>query len=343
MSLLDVNNLTVKFDTPEGIACPVDNISFTIEENQVVCIVGESGCGKSITARSLLRIVPTPPGRIARGEIKFSSQHGPVDIAQLDSNGETMRSIRGNEIAMIFQEPMTSLNPAYTIGNQISESIILHQKASRREAWKKSIEMLELVGIPSPAQRVHEYPHQFSGGMRQRVMIAIALSCRPALLIADEPTTALDVTVQAQVLDLLSKLRQENRMSVLFITHDLGVVAQIADVILVMYLGKIVEKGTSEDIFFKARHPYTRGLLDAIPSLSATQRKRLVPIEGSVPSSIDLPPGCGFASRCHLATSRCFEETPEMTSVSFTHEASCWNMPARESGDSVRPERNADS
>jgi peptide/nickel transport system ATP-binding protein len=324
MPLLNVKNLKIYFDTPEGVAHAVDGIDFSVGRNSVVCIVGESGCGKSVTARSIMRIVPTPPGRIANGEINFELDGETVDLARLEVDGKKMRSIRGNQIAMIFQEPMTSLNPAYTIGDQISESIILHQRLKKKAALEKAIQMMTLVGIPAPEKRVHEYPHQFSGGMRQRVMIAIALSCNPSLLIADEPTTALDVTIQAQVLQLINRLRRENAMSVLFITHDLGVVAEIADEVIVMYLGKIVEKGSADDIFFKPSHPYTVGLLKSIPSLETTKSERLTPIEGTVPSSISPPVGCRFADRCVQSEERCFQTPPPEKLLSRTHLVRCW-------------------
>ncbi|MBB4124563.1 ABC transporter ATP-binding protein [Martelella radicis] len=323
MPLLDVRNLQIEFSSAAGVARAVDGVSFSVEENRIVCIVGESGCGKSITTRSIMRLVPSPPGRIAGGEILFESAAGAVDIAKLDENGDRMRAIRGNEIAMIFQEPMTSLNPAYAVGDQISEAIMLHQKCGRKIAWQGAIEALREVGIPAPEERVNQYPHQFSGGMRQRVMIAMALSCRPNILIADEPTTALDVTIQAQVLDLIMRLREENRMAVLFITHDLGVVAEIADDVLVMYLGKVVERGSVNDVLLSPGHPYTKGLLAALPSLTGAN-ERLQPIEGSVPSAYDLPSGCRFASRCPHARLLCREQEPPSHTLSPSHAAACW-------------------
>lgn len=325
MTLLDVRNLQVEFSTPEGTARAVDGVSFSVDANRIICIVGESGCGKSITTRSIMRLIPSPPGRLASGEILFESKSGPVDIAQLNADGNRMRAIRGNEIAMIFQEPMTSLNPAYTVGNQIREAIILHRKVSRKVAQQYTIEALRAVGIPAPEERVNQYPHQFSGGMRQRVMIAMALSCRPDILIADEPTTALDVTIQAQVLDLIRRLRAENRMAVLFITHDLGVVAEVADDVLVMYLGKIVERGTVDEVLLMPAHPYTQGLLEALPSLTRSE-DRLIPIKGTVPNVIGLPQGCRFADRCPHVRQLCRHAEPSAFPLSPTHTANCWKL-----------------
>jgi len=302
----------------------VDGVDFTIEPEKTLGIVGESGCGKSVTALSILRLIPTPPGKIVAGKILFHRIDHVLDLTQLNPTGSKMRSIRGNEIAMIFQEPMTSLNPVYTIGNQIMESIIVHQHLNARAARKKAIEMLQAVGIPLPEQRINEYPHQLSGGMRQRAMIAMALSCNPALLIADEPTTALDVTIQAQVLELMNTLRREFHAAILFITHDLGVIAGMADDVAVMYLGKIVEIGTVWDIYHHPQHPYTRGLMKSIPSLSTTTRKRLVPIEGVVPDLLDAPMGCGFCPRCPEAMEICVTETPILQEVRPGHRVACF-------------------
>jgi len=302
----------------------VDGVDFTIEPEKTLGIVGESGCGKSVTALSILRLIPTPPGKIVAGQILFHQNDRILDLTKLNPTGSKMRSIRGNEIAMIFQEPMTSLNPVYTIGNQIMESIIVHQNLNTRAARKKAIEMLQAVGIPLPEQRMNEYPHQLSGGMRQRAMIAMALSCNPALLIADEPTTALDVTIQAQVLELMNNLRREFNAAILFITHDLGVIAGMADDVAVMYLGKIAEIGTVWDIFHHPQHPYTRGLMNSIPSLSTTTKKRLVPIEGVVPDLLDAPLGCGFCPRCPVAIEICLTETPVLQEVRPEHRVACF-------------------
>jgi peptide/nickel transport system ATP-binding protein/oligopeptide transport system ATP-binding protein len=322
--LIEIKGLKTYFYTEGGIVRAVDGVDFTVELQKTLGIVGESGCGKSVTALSILRLIPTPPGKIVAGEIIFHRNGGVSDLTKIDPKGSEMRSIRGNEIAMIFQEPMTSLNPVYTIGKQIMESIIQHQNLSKRAARKKSIEMLQAVGIPLPEQRIDEYPHQLSGGMRQRAMIAMALSCNPALLIADEPTTALDVTIQAQVLELMNNLRAEFKASILFITHDLGVIAGMADDVAVMYLGKVVEIGTVWDIFHHPKHPYTRGLMNSIPSLSTQTEKRLVPIEGVVPDLLDAPQGCGFAPRCPKAMKICSNEIPVLKEAAPGHRVACW-------------------
>jgi oligopeptide/dipeptide ABC transporter ATP-binding protein len=284
--------------------------------------VGESGCGKSVTGLSILHL--QSPGHIEKGQICYykNDEDLPIDITQLAPKSEEMRSIRGNDIAMIFQEPMTSLNPVYTIGNQISEAVILHQQVSKKEARDRSIEMLERVGIPAPHMRVDDYPHQLSGGMRQRVMIAMALSCNPSLLIADEPTTALDVTIQAQVLDLMRELQEEMGMAIIMITHDLGVIAEITDEIVVMYAGRVVERGNLNQIFYHPLHPYTRGLLASIPVLG-TSHKQLHSISGSVPRPLAMPPGCAFAPRCTDRFERC-DEMPELKAVGENNSVRCW-------------------
>ncbi|MBW1699599.1 MAG: ABC transporter ATP-binding protein [Deltaproteobacteria bacterium] len=333
MALIDIKGLKTYFYTTGGVIRAVDGVDFSIEPQKTLGIVGESGCGKSVTALSILRLIPSPPGKIVGGEILFYRNGHVVDLARLNPQGSEMRSIRGNEIAMIFQEPMTSLNPVYTIGNQIMESIIVHQKLSKRAARQKAIEMLHAVGIPLPEQRIREYPHQLSGGMRQRAMIAMALSCNPALLIADEPTTALDVTIQAQVLELMNNLRHEFKAAILFITHDLGVIASMADDVAVMYLGRIVEKGSVWDIFHDSKHPYTRGLMNSIPSLSSRGKKRLVPIEGVVPDLLDAPQGCGFGPRCPEAKDICSTRAPQLREVSAGHEVACWLMEGKRGGD----------
>lgn len=320
-NLLQVEGLKTYFHTFEGTARAVDDVSFYLNKGEVLGIVGESGCGKSVTAQSIMRLIPVPPGRIVHGKILFHD----IDIVGL--NMEAMRSIRGNRISMIFQEPMTSLNPVYTIGNQISEMFVLHEKSSRSEAWERSVEMLKKVQIPAPEKRVHEYPHQLSGGMRQRAMIAMALACNPEILIADEPTTALDVTIQAQILDLMMKLRQDYETAVMMITHDLGVIAEIAERIVVMYAGKVVEEGRTDVIFEQPEHPYTRGLLRSIPKLGERAlhgRERLKEISGVVPSLYELSPGCSFSPRCHDVMDICRKRLPEIRDMGEGHRVRCW-------------------
>ena len=324
MPLIEVRNLKTYFFTEDGVVRAVDGVDFTIEPEKTLGVVGESGCGKSVTALSVMGLVQTPPGKITEGEILYHQDGDVTDLTQLNPKGRKYRSIRGNEIAMIFQEPMTSLNPVYTIGNQIMEAIILHQHLRKREAHKKAIEMLRSVGIPVPEQRVDEYPHQLSGGMRQRAMIAMALSCNPSLLIADEPTTALDVTIQAQVLDLMNDLRKDFHAAIQFITHDLGVIAQMADDVVVMYLGKIVEGAPSSELFHNPKHPYTQGLLNSIPSLATTREERLIPIKGVVPDPFDVPEGCGFEPRCPHAMDICKREIPVLKEIAPGHQVSCF-------------------
>ncbi len=305
--VLSVKNLCVEFQTDGGTATAVDGVSFELAKGQTLGIVGESGSGKSVTALSIMGLIPHPPGRIARGEIFYRESGDEQNLLSLTS--AQMRKIRGNKIAMIFQEPMTSLNPVYTVGNQIEEVFQLHQsELGRKERTLKVLEMLHLVGIPAPEKRLKEYPHQLSGGMRQRVMIAMALSCRPDVLIADEPTTALDVTIQAQILELMQKLQKELGMGLIIITHDLGVIAEICDDVAVMYCGKIVEQTDVKGLFERPHHPYTKGLIESIPSYDSTvsgQKKRLNTIEGMVPSLLELPPGCSFQNRCDYATEKC--------------------------------------
>jgi len=322
--LIDVRGLKTYFYTEDGVVRAVDGVDFTIEPEKTLGIVGESGCGKSVTALSIMGLVQSPPGKIAAGEIIYTKDGKDIDLTKLNTKGREYRSIRGNEIAMIFQEPMTSLNPVYTIGNQIMEAIILHQRLHKHEAKQKAIEMLHSVGIPAPEQRVDEYPHQLSGGMRQRAMIAMALSCNPSLLIADEPTTALDVTIQAQVLDLMNDLRRDFKASIQFITHDLGVIADMADDVVVMYLGKIVESASVREIFHNAKHPYTQGLMNSIPSLTTTKKERLIPIKGVVPDPFDVPNGCGFEPRCPHAMDICKREVPTLKEEAPGHLVSCW-------------------
>lgn len=322
--LLEISGLKTVFPTDDGIVNAVNDVSFDIARGQTVGVVGESGCGKSITGLSLLQLVPSP-GRIEAGKLLFhrNGDDTPLDIAQVSPRSELMRQIRGNEIAIIFQEPMTSLNPVYTVGNQIAESVILHEGVDKKTARERAIEMLARVGIPAPAQRVDEYPHQLSGGMRQRVMIAIALCCSPALLIADEPTTALDVTIQAQVLALMQELQDEMGMAIMLITHDLGVIAELADEVVVMYAGRVVEKGSVDDIFYNPLHPYTRGLLKSIPVLGETGQETLSSIAGTVPHPLALPVGCSFAPRCEERMSAC-EQMPELNIIDNAHAARCW-------------------
>ena len=324
MPLLEVRNLKIYFDIEDGVVRAVDGVTFSIGPEKTLGVVGESGCGKSVTAKAIMGLVKSPPGRIESGEILFHRDGSIIDLVKLNPKGEEMRRIRGNEIAMIFQEPMTSLNPVYTIGNQIMEAIILHQRLSKKEAKKKAIEVLASVGIPSPEQRVDEYPHQLSGGMRQRAMIAMALSCHPSLLIADEPTTALDVTIQAQVQDLMNDLRTEFKAAIMFITHDLGVIAHMADDVIIMYLGRIVESAPVGKLFDNPKHPYTIGLLNSIPSFTVSRKKRLVPIEGIVPDSVGAPRGCGFEPRCPQAKEICKSQIPELKAITTEHLAACW-------------------
>jgi len=324
LPLIDVKNLKTYFYTWDGVVRAVDGVDFSIEPEKTLGVVGESGCGKSVTAQSIIGLIQMPPGKIESGEIIYHHNGDVVDLTKLNPKGDEMRTIRGNEIAMIFQEPMTSLNPAFTIGNQILEAIILHQDVTKKGAQDRAIEMLEAVGIPSPKQRLKEYPHQLSGGMRQRAMIAMALSCNPSLLIADEPTTALDVTIQAQVLDLMNDLRVKYRTAILFITHDLGVIAGMANDVIVMYLGKIVESAPVREIFHNPVHPYTRGLMHSIPSLAKRGKEKLVPIEGVVPDPFDVPKGCGFEPRCPQSMDVCKNQIPPLKEVKKGHSAACW-------------------
>lgn len=317
--LLKIRNLHTYFFTDEGVAKAVDGVDLELEEKGTLGLVGESGCGKSVTALSIMRLIPEPPGKIVQGEVVF----GGVNLLSL-SEGE-MRKVRGRSISMIFQEPMTSLNPVFQIGDQISEVLRLHEGLSKKEAWNRSIEMLRMVGIPSPERRVAEYPHQLSGGMRQRAMIAMALACRPKLMIADEPTTALDVTIQAQILELINRLQKETGMSVILITHNLGVIAETAQKVAVMYAGRIVEYAPVRPLFVTPRHPYTQGLLKSIPRLDEGQarKQRLEAIPGLVPSLLDLPPGCKFSNRCKYIFDKCQEE-PELKEIDPGHFVRCW-------------------
>ncbi|MBS3812744.1 ABC transporter ATP-binding protein [Candidatus Bipolaricaulota bacterium] len=323
MSLIDLKDLKTYFYTEDGVVQAVDGVTFSINRQQTMGVVGESGSGKSVTALSVMGLVPMPPGKIVEGEILFHRDGGTVDLTKLNPKGKEMRSIRGNEIAMIFQEPMTSLNPVFTIGNQIMEAITLHQNVNKKKARKIAINMLEEVGIPLPEQRVDEYPHQLSGGMRQRAMIAMALSCNPTMLIADEPTTALDVTIQAQILELMADLQEEFDTSIMFITHDLGVIAEITNFVVVMYLGKIVESGEVHEIYHNPTMPYTQGLMESIPSLDV-DKGRLQPIKGVVPDPYDVPEGCPFNNRCPHVMDVCKEEDPPLVEVAQGHKSACW-------------------
>jgi oligopeptide/dipeptide ABC transporter ATP-binding protein len=316
-TILEVKNLQTHFSTDRGVVKAVDGVDFKVNRGQTLGIVGESGCGKSITSLSIMRLIATPPGKIAGGEVLFKGEN------LLSYSEDKMRSIRGNEISMIFQEPMTSLNPVYSVGEQIAESFRIHQKLGRKEAWDKAVEMLKLVGIPSPEKRAKQEPHELSGGMRQRVMIAMALACNPSLLIADEPTTALDVTIQAQILDLLKKLQEDFGSAIIMITHDLGVVAETCDMVAVMYAGKVVEYTDVDSLFEQPKHPYTEGLLNSIPRVDE-DREELITIKGSVPSPMDMPVGCRFAPRCPYATDLCHEKLPELTALENDEQVRCW-------------------
>jgi len=315
--LLDIQDLSTYFHMETSIAKAVEDVSFYIDSGETLGLVGESGCGKSVTSLSIMRLIPSPPGKIEKGSILFRNRNL-ISISEAE-----MRKVRGNDIAMIFQEPMTSLNPVFTIGSQIMEAVMLHQEVRKKEARNRTVEMLKLVGIPDPVQRVDEYPHQLSGGMRQRAMIAMALSCNPDLLIADEPTTALDVTIQAQIMGLIAKLKDEFDMSILLITHDLGVIAESTERMSVMYAGRIVEEGATPDIFADPGHPYTKGLIKSVPRLD-TLRDRLSVIEGTVPDAADLPFGCPFNPRCPLADERCREELPELRIIESNHKTRCF-------------------
>jgi peptide/nickel transport system ATP-binding protein len=319
--LLDVKNLKTYFFTDEGVVRAVDGVDLYIEKGETLGVVGESGCGKSVTALSIMKLIPQPPGRIVEGEIIYDG----TNLVTLAPN--RMRKIRGKEISMIFQEPMTSLNPVFTCGEQIAEAIRLHEGLGRRDAMAKTVDMLKLVHIPNAERRVKEYPHQLSGGMRQRIMIAMALSCNPKLLIADEPTTALDVTIQAQILDLLNELKSKLRMAVMLITHDMGVIAETAQRVVVMYAAKVAEEAPVADLFKEPLHPYTQGLLRSIPriDLAATSRRRLETIPGTVPTLRgDIAPGCRFAPRCPFVKSVCTEKDPVLKEVKPGHKVSCW-------------------
>jgi oligopeptide transport system ATP-binding protein len=318
-TLLDVRNLKTEFRTQDGIVHAVNGVSFSLEEGETLGLVGESGCGKSVSMLSVMRLIPIPPGKITSGEVVFQGQ----DLLKL--NDEEMRQIRGNKIAMVFQDPMTSLNPVLTIGTQITEALELHLGMTHEQARKRAAELLSMVNIPEAGTHLDDYPHQFSGGMRQRVMIAMGLSCSPQLLIADEPTTALDVTIQAQVVDIVKRLKRELGMAIIWVTHDLGVIAGLADRINVMYAGFVVETAPNKEIFANPLHPYTLGLLGSIPRLDESRKEKLTPIEGLPPDLIGLTPGCPFYDRCGFRTQKCLEENPPLMSVGVRHWSACWH------------------
>ncbi|MBP0724243.1 ABC transporter ATP-binding protein [Bacillus sp. RG28] len=321
-SIVSVENLKTYFYTEDGVVPAIDGVSFEVKKGETLAIVGESGSGKSVTSLSIMQLIPSPPGKIVDGDIKFHNE------SLLEKTDKEMRAIRGNQISMIFQEPMTSLNPVFKVGDQIAESLMLHQKLSKKEAYEEAVRLLKLVGIPEAERRVNQYPHELSGGMRQRVMIAIALACNPEMLIADEPTTALDVTIQNQILALLKKLKEQSNMSIMLITHDLGVVAEMADRVVVMYSGQVVEQGDVFTIFENPKHPYTEGLLRSMPSAEKRTGK-LYAIEGVVPNPLNLPKGCRFAPRCEYATDLCHNEMPEILSFQNEEEVRCWKYSER--------------
>ena len=329
-SLLEVKDLATYFYTMEGVVKAVDGVSYDLEPGETLGLVGESGCGKSVSALSVMGLIPWPPGRIVSGEIIFNGE----DLRQYST--AEMRRIRGKDIAMVFQEPMTSLNPVLTVERQLTETMELHLGLNRADARKRALELIERVGIPDAEQRIKQYPHQFSGGMRQRVMIAMAMSCDPKLLIADEPTTALDVTIQAQILELMQTLCKEFGAALIVITHNLGVIARYADRVNVMYAGKIIERGSARDIYGNPKHPYTLGLMHSVPRLDEPRRVKLDPIEGQPPDLIDLPLGCAFRERCRFAVERCVAEIPPLAEVSDAHMSACWEWERLESPSTAR-------
>jgi len=317
-TLLEVKDLKTHFFTMDGVVKAVDGVSYDLEEGETLGLVGESGCGKSVSALSVMRLIPNPPGRIVSGEILLDGE----DILKVDM--EDMQNIRGAKISMVFQEPMTSLNPVLTVERQLTETLQLHMGMSKEESKREGVNLLARVGIPDPESRIKQYPHQFSGGMRQRVMIAMALSCNPRLIIADEPTTALDVTIQAQILDLMKALTTERGVALIVITHNLGVVARYADRVNIMYAGKVIERGDAREIYANPRHPYTVGLLRSVPRLDLPRRAKLDPIEGQPPDLIHLPGGCSFAPRCKWAVDKCKTDIPELTEAGEGHLSACW-------------------
>ena len=316
--LLEVKDLRTHFFTLEGVVKAVDGVSYDLQAGETLGLVGESGCGKSVSALSVMRLIPDPPGKIISGEILLDGE----DILKVGM--DDMREIRGAKVAMVFQEPMTSLNPVLTVERQLTETLELHMGMSKQDARRESVNLLARVGIPDPETRIKQYPHQFSGGMRQRVMIAIALSCNPKLIIADEPTTALDVTIQAQILDLMKALTEEQGVALIVITHNLGVVARYADRVNIMYAGKVIERGSAAEIYANPRHPYTVGLLKSVPRLDLPRRAKLDPIEGQPPDLINLPDGCAFRARCRWAIDKCATETPELMETNEGHTSACW-------------------
>ena len=316
--LLEIRDLRTYFFTPEGVVKAVDGVSYDLEAGETLGLVGESGCGKSVSALSVMRLVPDPPGKTVGGEVIFDGQ----DLIKLPN--DEMRRVRGRQISMVFQEPMTSLNPVLTIERQLTESLELHLGMNKQDARQEAVRRLDQVGIPEPDRRIKQYPHQFSGGMRQRVMIAIALSCNPKLIIADEPTTALDVTIQAQILEVMKKLSTESGVSLIIITHNLGVVARYADRVNIMYAGKIIERGSARQIYGHPTHPYTLGLLNSVPRLDLPRKEKLDPIEGQPPDLAGLPEGCSFRPRCRYAIDRCAEEIPPLESVGDSHYSACF-------------------
>ena len=327
--LLQVDDLRVEFRTSKGAATVLNGVNFSLKAGETLCVVGESGCGKSMTALALLRLIPSPPGRIVSGSALF----GDEDLFQVSE--ARMREVRGNRISMIFQEPMTSLNPVYTVGEQIAEALRLHRNMSRAQARAQALELLRSVGIPAPERRLDNYPHQLSGGMRQRVMIAMALACEPDILIADEPTTALDVTVQAQIFELLRDLQRDKGTAIVLITHDMGAVAEMADRVMVMYAGRVIEEGLVDEVLHQPRHPYTQGLIACLPELgtahTSDEREPLAEIPGVVPSIWELGQGCAFAQRCHAATPHCERSVPPLVGVGADHQAACWLIPESKS------------
>ncbi len=315
--LLEVDDLKMYFHTQDGVVKAVDGVSYTLDRGETLGVVGESGSGKSVTSLTIMGLIEMPPGKIEGGDVRYRGK------SLLQMSEAEMQHIRGNDIAMIFQDPMTSLNPVYTIGRQLGEGLRLHRGYSKEQALQRAVELLELVGIPNPEQRVKDYPHQFSGGMRQRVMIAMALACDPDILIADEPTTALDVTIQAQIIELMKEMQEKNGNAIIMITHDLGVVADVADKIMVMYAGSPVEMGTADEIFYEPHHPYTWGLMNSIPKAEGDEKKALTPIKGNPPSLVNVPKGCSFSPRCPFATDKCRAEKPARVEVSQGHYARC--------------------
>ncbi|MDY3291973.1 MAG: ABC transporter ATP-binding protein [Parolsenella sp.] len=315
--LLEVDDLKMYFHTADGVVKAVDGVSYTLDRGETLGVVGESGSGKSVTAMTIMGLIEMPPGKIEGGDVRYRG-HSLLEMSEAE-----MQQIRGNDIAMVFQDPMTSLNPVYTIGRQLGEGLRLHRGYTKEQATQRAIELLDMVGIPNPEQRVKDYPHQFSGGMRQRVMIAMALACDPDILIADEPTTALDVTIQAQIIELMQEMQEKNGNAIIMITHDLGVVADVADKIMVMYAGRPVEFGTAEEIFYHPTHPYTWGLMRSIPEQVIDEKKPLTPIKGNPPSLVNLPKGCSFAPRCPYATDRCRNERPETYTSETGHYSRC--------------------